>query len=66
MVKRYAFGFSSQYPACRAPPVDQTPGDFTVVAARASLLGESDPTVLAKCLRDEAEARGTVIRPISF
>lgn len=58
--------FSTKYPASLAPPVDQTPGDFAVVAARADLLGISDPNVLAQWLRQEAEARGAVIRPIGF
>lgn len=58
--------FSSEYPARLAPPVDQTPGDFAVVAARAGLLGISDPNILAKWLREEAEARDAVIRPIGF
>lgn len=58
--------FSTKYPASLASPVDQTPGDFAVVAARADLLGISDPNVLAKWLREEAEARGAVIRPIGF
>lgn len=58
--------FSTKYPASLVPPVDQTPGDFAVVAARADLLGISDPNVLAQWLRQEAEARGAAIRPIGF
>jgi SpoVK/Ycf46/Vps4 family AAA+-type ATPase len=58
--------FSAAYPANLAPLIDQTPGDFAVVAARASLLGVNDATVLAKWLREEAEARGGIVRPIGF
>ena len=58
--------FSSAYPANLPPLADQTPGDFAVVAARASLLGVSDPKILAKWLREEAEARGGIVRPIGF
>ncbi len=63
LFERYFF---TKYPASLALPVDQTPGDFAVIAARADLLGISDPTILAKWLREEAEARGAVIRPIGF
>ena len=58
--------FSVEYPVELAPPLDQTPGDFAVVAARAHLLAVKDASVLAKWLREEAEARGAVARPIGF
>ena len=35
-----------------------TPGDFAVVAHRAQLLGEQDPSLLVRWLLEEAEARG--------
>ena len=58
--------FSVKYPVGLAPPLDQTPGDFAVVAARANLLAVKDASVLAKWLREEAEARGPVGHPIGF
>lgn len=36
----------------------QTPGDFAVVAKRATLLGETDPIVLTEWLKGEAALRG--------
>lgn len=36
----------------------QTPGDFATVAARADLLGESDPATIRRWLQEEAVARG--------
>lgn len=45
----------------------QTPGDFAVVAHRARLLGERDPSVLVFWLREEIEARGELARvPVGF
>lgn len=58
--------FSAEYPVGQAPLLDQTPGDFAVVASRAKLLAVEDPAVLAKWLREEAEARDTVGRQIGF
>ena len=58
--------FSVEYPVELDPPLDQTPGDFAVVAARANLLAVNEAPVLAKWLREEAEARGPVVRPIGF
>ena len=39
-----------------------TPGDFAVVAHRARLLGEVDPMILLRWLREEIEARGDSAR----
>ncbi|MEP3156898.1 MAG: AAA family ATPase [Nitratireductor sp.] len=36
----------------------QTPGDFATVAARADLLGESNPATILRWVREEAAARG--------
>ncbi|WP_165938367.1 ATP-binding protein [Parafrankia sp. BMG5.11] len=44
---------------------DQTPGDFSVVAKRAAILGERDPSILVRWLLLEAEAR-TTNRSIGF
>lgn len=45
----------------------QTPGDFAVVAHRATLLGENNPYVLLGWLREEIEARGDFTRgPVGF
>lgn len=44
---------------------DQTPGDFSVVAKRAALLGERETSALARWLLLEAEARSTS-RSIGF
>ncbi|WP_199857718.1 ATP-binding protein [Erythrobacter sp. EC-HK427] len=58
--------FSVMCPPQQASLIDLTPGDFAVVAARARLLAVREPTVLAKWLREEAEARGATGRPIGF
>lgn len=39
-----------------------TPGDFAVVAQRARLLGEVEPLILLRWLREEIEARGDCAR----
>lgn len=59
--------FGMAWPAGLALPDDQTPGDFAVVAARAALLGESNPAQIVQWLRREAEAReGGRRGPIGF
>ena len=53
----FGIGWPSELPVTDG----QTPGDFTVVAHRATLLGENDPAVLVRWLIDEIEARGEKI-----
>lgn len=43
-----------------------TPGDFAVVAKRAQLLGECDPSRLTRWLWEEAEARGEMRAAMGF
>lgn len=63
----FAARFGMGWPAGEPLPVDQTPGDFAVVASRADLLGEGNPDQLVRWLRDEAEARdGGARGPIGF
>ena len=50
--------FGQDWPLGQPVPEGQTPGDFAVVAHRASLLGEARPEVILRWLRDEIEARG--------
>lgn len=50
--------FAQDWPAHYPAHEGQTPGDFAVVAQRAALLGESEPGVLLRWLREEIEARG--------
>lgn len=59
--------FGMGWPAGEPLPANQTPGDFSVVSARADLLGERDPRQFVRWLREEAEARGDGIRePAGF
>ena len=59
--------FTRDWPAGIPIHLDQTPGDFGVVAHRAALLGEDDPLVLLRWLREEIEARGGGARkPVGF
>lgn len=54
----FAATFGRPLPAGVEPLDALTPGDFSVVADRARLLGEDDPAALVRELRGEAEARG--------
>ena len=59
--------FGVVWPDSEPLPLDQTPGDFAVVLARADLLGERDPRQLVRWLREEAEARGDGLKgPVGF
>jgi transitional endoplasmic reticulum ATPase len=59
--------FGVVWPANEPLPLNQTPGDFAVVSARADLLGERDPRQLVRWLREEAEARGDGLKgPVGF
>ncbi len=50
--------FEQDWPS-NIPLLDgQTPGDFAVVAQRAQLLGEQDPCLLVRWLREEVDCRG--------
>lgn len=63
----FAARFCMAWPAAEPLPIDQTPGDFAVVASRADLLGEKNPCQLVRWLRAEAEARGDGARtPLGF
>ncbi|NJR80368.1 AAA family ATPase [Sphingomonas corticis] len=54
----FAATFGLALPAGAPPLEGVTPGDVGVVAKRAGVLGERDPTTLAAWIRAEAEARG--------
>lgn len=59
--------FGLNWPAGEPLPTNQTPGDFSVVSARAALLGERDPRQFVRWLREEAEARGDGLKgPVGF
>lgn len=58
-------GYFGRLPPAGVRLLNQTPGDFAVVAKRASVLGETNPSILARWLRLEAEAR-VVGRAIGF
>ena len=59
--------FAQDWPTGVPVHRDQTPGDFGVVAQRSTLLGEDNPHVLLRWLREEIEARGGGIRaPMGF
>nr|WP_241242046.1 ATP-binding protein [Sphingobium algorifonticola] len=56
--KLFQAHFGQVWPAEWPVHEGQTPGDFAVVAHRARLLSEREPTVLLRWLREEIEARG--------
>lgn len=59
--------FGQEWPQQEPLPTRQTPGDFAVVAHRATLLGETCGTVLIGWLQQEIEARGETARgPVGF
>lgn len=51
--------FGCAFPKDAVPLLEQTPGDFDVVAKRAMLLGQRDKAVLVTWLREEALARNS-------
>ncbi len=54
--------FGQDWPMSWPVHESHTPGDFAVVAHRARLLGEVDPLILLRWLREEIEARGDSVR----
>lgn len=58
--------FGHALPANAALCDSLTPGDFAVVAQRASLLSEKHLPQLVRWLNEEAEARGQSPRPVGF
>lgn len=59
--------FGQAWPQREPIPIGQTPGDFAVVAHRATLLGETRGTVLIEWLKQEINARGESVRaPLGF
>lgn len=59
--------FGQAWPQREPVSIGQTPGDFAVVAHRATLLGEARGTVLIEWLKQEINARGETVRgPVGF
>lgn len=58
--------FAVSLPKSAHPLVNQTPGDFDLVARRAHLLGVEDRTTLITWLQEEAMARSSNTSPAGF